>query len=675
MKYFDNVIYPENCKAILDVTKAPYFVDNTGKEDCTEKLVQILNDILSVHAKDMEDIYERLLHAEEGTYIYVSNRVKNGKIFGVQPYINQTPIIYFPNGTYLISDTITYTIQNLHNMMYHYESGGFELARCIRMMGQNREKTIIKLKDNCKGFEYGQERPVISFFHGIRSNVAMSNYFENMTIDVGQGNPGAVGMVFFANNSGAIRNVTIKSSDEKHCGSVGISIKNDLHSACNVYDTTIEGFDFGIKIETYRTVSHFERIVLNHQKRYGIMVTNNAAQFIDVKSEGTVPVLNVAGPMAHVILTEGEFVSPGTDYAAIKLELGCVYLKNIHTHGYGVAFERNWHEFTIPDGFIQEYCNKPTYTLFDEEAASLNLSVPAMPEVEYEQDLSKWCCVNDFGAAGDGVHDDTEAIAKALRSGKKTIWFQPGSYLVTSPIEIPGTVEHINFMFCDLISGEDLRTIENDAVFRICGENDKVLFIEHLFAWDECMGTMRMFRQDNVRTVYFRDMHTQACAFYFNTVPGSELFFENCACTIGWKNKYSHIPGFSFKGQTAWCHSINPERSMMETVNEGGILWWSGFKTEQEGSINVTMNGGKTEILGGVATAGAGSDNPLIANYDSTVSAMFATTGYHDYSTYPVAVKEIRDGETKEIRDKELPSRNEPWYTMPLYSGKKERQS
>lgn len=672
MKYFENVIYPENCKAILDVTKAPYFVDNTGTEDCTEKLIQILNDVMSVHANEMERIYETLCHSKEGTYIGVSNRVQNGKVFGIHPYIIQTPIIYFPNGTYLISDTVTYTIQNLHNMMYHYEAGGFELARCIRMMGQNREKTIIKLKDNCKGFEQGQQRPVISYFNGTRSNVAMSNYFENMTIDIGKGNGGAIGIVFFANNSGAIRNVTIKSSDDKHCGAIGISIRNDLHSACNVYDTCIEGFEIGIKITTYRTVSHFERIVLKNQTRYGIQVDNNAAQFIGVRSEGNVPVLNVAGPMAHVVLTDGEFTSRGTDYTAIKLELGCVYLKNIHTKGYGVAFEHHWHEFTIPDGYIKEYCNRSMYTLFDEEASSVDLTVPDMPEVEYEQDLSAWCCVNDFGAVGDGVHDDSDAIAEAFRSGKKTFWFQPGNYFITKPIEIPGNVEHINFMFCDIIAGEELSTIENDAVFRICGESDKLLFIEHLFSWDDCMGTMRMFRQDNVRTIYFRDMHTQACAFYFNTVPGSELFFENCACTIGWKNKFSHIPGIALKGQTAWCHSINPERSMQETVNDGGTLWWSGFKTEQEGSINVTVNGGRTEILGGVAVVGGGTENPLIYNEDSSVSAIFATTGCHEYSTFPVAVKETRNGVTKVIRDSECPQRCWPWYLMPLYSGKKQ---
>ena len=109
---------------------------------------------------------------------------------------------------------------------------------------------------------------------------------------------------------------------------------------------------------------------------------------------------------------------------------------------------------------------------------------------------------------------------------------------------------------------------------------------------------------------------------------------------------------------------------MIETENIGGQLWWSGFKTEQEGSINVTREGGVTEILGGVAVAGAGVDRPLILNDNSTVSAIFATAGYHSYSGNPVAVTEIRGNETRQILDSQLPERGKPFYFMPLYSGR-----
>ena len=109
---------------------------------------------------------------------------------------------------------------------------------------------------------------------------------------------------------------------------------------------------------------------------------------------------------------------------------------------------------------------------------------------------------------------------------------------------------------------------------------------------------------------------------------------------------------------------------MIETINRGGTLWFSGFKTEQEGSINITTDGGTTEVLGGVAVVGHGKEKPLIYNRNSNVSAIFSTTGYHEYSTFPIAVKEEREQEVRVIRDKELPVRYAPWYFMPLYSGR-----
>jgi len=673
MKHFENIVFPPNCRGILDVTKPPYCVDNTGKIDCTETLCRIIDDLMDSHIKAMQEVYQYLQNAPDGTYISVENRrVSALKIWAVMPNeMIQTPVIYFPNGTYLVSDTVSYRSRNLHNMMYHYQSGGFEMNRCIRFMGQSRDKTVIKLQDHCKGFEYGQERPVINFMLSERSNISMSNYFENLTLDTGIGNPGAVGILFFANNSGAVRNVTIRSGDGD--GAVGLLIRNEVHSACNVYNTQVDGFTYGVRVNTYRTFAYFENLTLNNQLRYGIMTDNTALQLIGVKSHNNVPVLCVScnSICGHIVLVNGDFTSDGTNYAAIKMEFGGIlFARNVRTKGFSYALERNWMEKTLPDGYIDEYCSADTYTLFDSEAKSLALPISPVPDLPRENDFSQWCCVNDFGAVGDGKTDDTESIRAAFASGKPVIWFQPGHYLITSPIDIPATVDHVHFMYCDILAGEELSMSSENAVFHIKGESSKTLLVEKMLAWNECIGNLRMFRHDSTRRVFMRDMHTQACAFYCNSVPGAEVFFENCACTVGKKLVFGHVPAFSFKGQTVWCHCINPERSMIETENIGGQLWWSGFKTEQEGSINVTREGGVTEILGGVAVAGAGVDRPLILNDNSTVSAIFATAGYHSYSGNPVAVTEIRGNETRQILDSQLPERGKPFYFMPLYSGR-----
>lgn len=673
MIHYENIIYPANCRGVIDVTKAPWSLDNTGKEDCTQKLVQLLDSILEHNIPEMQAVYDELA-AMPGDGVTKSNNFKkNGLINAFNThYIAQQPTLYFPNGTYLISDTVSYTLRKLQNKMFHQTVHGHEMNRCIRFMGQNREKTVIRLKDHSKGFEWGQQRPVINFMQGQRSNVSYSNYFENITVDIGAGNPGAIGLVFFANNNGAVRNVTIRSSDPNHEGYAGIVIRNEIHSAANFYDVEVDGFDYGVSVTTYRTTAHFENIVLRNQQRYGFHVTNTCVQIIGLKSYSQYPALNVAdGTAAHVVLCDAVLEGGGTTYEAIKQDVGsCLFLRNVQTRGYAYALNRCWRKFLIPDDYIEQYCYPEGMTLDGSEPKTLNLPIAPMPDLP-RAPLSEWCCVNDFGAVGDGETDDTEAIRKAFQCGKSVVWFQPGRYMLSGPIDVPAHVEHVNFMFCDLAATPEFCANIDEGMFRVCGDSDKPLLLEKLQAWYECMGVQKLVRHDSRRTLVMRDLHSQACASYFNTVSGGQVHVENVACTIGNRKRNGHVPCFSFKGQQAWLHSINPERcSRTEVENIGGQVWWSGFKTEQESSICTTSAGGVTEILGGVAVNGGAKDIPMILNDESTVSAVFATVGVNPAGTFPVAVKEIRGGEEKIIADHQLPTRGAPWYFVPLYSGK-----
>ena len=51
--------------------------------------------------------------------------------------------------------------------------------------------------------------------------------------------------------------------------------------------------------------------------------------------------------------------------------------------------------------------------------------------------LSEQVSVRDFGALGDGIADDTQAIAQAIASGAGTIHFPTGTYRTTAPIVLP----------------------------------------------------------------------------------------------------------------------------------------------------------------------------------------------------------------------------------------------
>lgn len=52
--------YPQECKNIIDVTKPPYNADSTGKEDCTQALIQAFDDVLKDYVTELEKTRKKL---------------------------------------------------------------------------------------------------------------------------------------------------------------------------------------------------------------------------------------------------------------------------------------------------------------------------------------------------------------------------------------------------------------------------------------------------------------------------------------------------------------------------------------------------------------------------------------------------------------------------------------
>ena len=198
-----NYKYPE-CNAVIDVTKPPYNVDNTGKTDCTAALCKVFDDICGEYKANLLKTKAMLEKQQDpNALITFEIRKVNGKhnvVFAEELPLKK--IIYFPNGTYLVSDTISYSIEEFRNILF--DRPYMEMNTQLRIKGESRDGVIIKLKDNCKGFEHGNDRPVISFDQSGTSNIAQSNMIEDITVNIGKGNPGATGIRYFANNTGAV---------------------------------------------------------------------------------------------------------------------------------------------------------------------------------------------------------------------------------------------------------------------------------------------------------------------------------------------------------------------------------------------------------------------------------------------------------------------------------------
>ena len=108
-------------------------------------------------------------------------------------------IIYFPTGTYLVSNQLIWT-----------DSSGNWVAY-LSFQGQNKANTIIKLKNSAAGYGDKANPKAVIFTGSISSignitpnnlttnptgdgNAAFRNHITNLTIDTGTGNPGAIGI-------------------------------------------------------------------------------------------------------------------------------------------------------------------------------------------------------------------------------------------------------------------------------------------------------------------------------------------------------------------------------------------------------------------------------------------------------------------------------------------------
>jgi len=642
---------------VLNICKAPYFADPTGKKDSTEAILKALDDVTQItmlaFRQGLAEI--ELLPATGTVYhtvsveCYKSDGVVHGACCVRLPSV---PVIYFPEGTYLVSDTLCYRNRELVNT---YKN---EMNQWIRIRGAGVNRTIIRLKDNAAGFGKGERKPIISFMAAKKSNVSMSNYCEDLTINSGSGNPEAVGLDFFANNSGAARNLRIVSGDGS--GFAGLQLGHANYSGILVKHVEVDGFDHGLHIdsETFGMFVHAEDIRLRGQKISGITVGAMSLSLRKIQTENVPVGLTCASPQGFTVLVDSTLNGKGP--VGIDRKAGGLYVSNVKIAGFddsGIVDER-----VFPAAFGEK-----------EGKGMARLPVEETPV--YKPTGKGTTGVRRFGAIGNGVNDDSPAIQAALDSGAAAICFEPGRYLMNGPVVIPAGVEHIDFSFCDLVAGVDLKKSNREG-FMIAGSGDSdtpPLFVERLMAWGQWCGEHCTFTHACRRAVCFKDMHTQTLNFYRNTVTGAKVFFDNVATTSG------AFPGAKghrrcpviLKGQKVWARQLNPERGEPMILNDGSDLVLMGYKSEGNGTVVRTISGGRTEVMGGVVNFG-GKTNPAFEAEDAQMRLSTATHAWLEDYYFRTAIRHASGGKTTVIKAEDLPLRGfpksrGPQYMIPLY--------
>ncbi|NJK91858.1 MAG: hypothetical protein HC904_08555 [Blastochloris sp.] len=283
--------------------------------------------------------------------------------------IHSVGTFYFPNGTYLLSDTLY-----LGN-------------KRLILQGESRDGVVLKLKANSPGFgDVKKPKPFVST-HGpfmdpkSAMGQAFKNSFYNMTIEVGAGNPGAVALNYLANNQGTIENVTFKGQ-----GKAGLGLVTNWPGPSLIRNVLIEGFDIGVWSLIGQYSMTFENLTLRGQKEFGIFNRGQALFFRGLKSENSVPAIRNTTPVTNVVVIDSE-LSGGSGGAAIdstemsksdrytfqQLAPG-LFLRNVRTSGYAqaLAFNAKGKTEQLPGGVVEEFSST--------EAARLFSTVSDLPE-------------------------------------------------------------------------------------------------------------------------------------------------------------------------------------------------------------------------------------------------------------------------------------------------------
>jgi len=548
---------------------------------------------------------------------------------------NPNKVIYFPAGTYLVTRPLEWRLAD----------GSW--STWLTLMGQNRDRTVIKLADSAPGFgDPAKPRGVVVTGSQNASgadgagNQAFHNFVFDLTLDVGAGNPGADGIDFLANNRGAIRNVVVRAAPDS--GNTGISMNRRWPGPALLEDVRVEGFARGVTVGNSEYSVTAEDIRLSGQRVVGIENENNVLTVRQLVSDNAVPAIRNGQPGSTgslLTLLDSSLVGGASDAAAVKNEGGS-YLRGVRTDGYSVPVrDRGDERYPPEDG---EWSSAPQLV-----GSGPGLRMPiAEDPVRAAHPADQWVGVGSFGARSDDDADDTAPIQAALNSGNPVVYLRPGSYEVSSTLRVPATVQAI-VGFEDLIdaTGGGFAGSSTAAVFSVSDAAPDPLIISQLLfkASPQVVDVERL----AARTIALQDVHIGGLPF--RSVPGP-LFLNDVEGGGGW-----HFT----TDQQVWARQLNAEQPVTKIRNDGADLWILGLKTEAPGTVIESTDGARTELLGGLLyPVGVVTDStPAFSSSDAVQSLTFATSAFEQDRNYEVLVEATRLGIRQRVTRDDAPDR------------------
>jgi hypothetical protein len=395
-----------------------------------------------------------------------------------------------------------------------------------------------------------------------------------------------------------------------------------------------------------------------------------------------------------VVLLDCEAVSGKRVGPAISVEGAYLLARDIRLSGYASAVDKEKQPVVTGD-FIEEYVSgTPVSTYPDGPTKTLRLPVKECPVILPESDLSKWASVADFGAKGDGITDDTEAVQRAMNSGKPVVWFPKACYVINGTVAIPATVREVAFLWSSVYRTDPTNlTAQQAGDLRIKGEPAEAVK-PALFRVAAASGEPLALRQNVSAGAVFLDHEAQRPVIledmitwflhvhYWARNPGM-LFpsavglktslprlYRNTKPAGAPKEVFANmVQGFATGGADAslavknvhaWVRQVDVEYGTVELAFARSDAWILGYKSEGHGTTTFfhASDHSRLELLGGLyCTTSETGVVPLAVSRDSEVCLSLSSFGGTKAGAYPVVLRDEKNGKVTEVPDSRIEPR------------------
>ncbi len=502
------------------------------------------------------------------------------------PTFWQDRIVYIPNGIYRLTAPL----------IKRYKNGDFGSGMIL--IGQSREKTILRLDDKAEGYaDAGKPKAMIFTTASLLGNTAPSNggrdyagkgegndafmnFIENMTLETGQGNPSVIGIDYLASNLGAIRHVSIQASSGS--GATGIAMTRKWPGPALISDVAVQGFDVGIDVANTEYSMTLEHITLTGPRSIGLRNAQNALAIHDLHVvDAPLAVANETFD-GQIVLVDAKLERSGAQAGEALRNAGAMNLRDVKVSGYATQLGQ------APSVTLDGVFDKNT-----RQAASLqswSLPISDAPEIIGDP-VSAWASVARFGATADTKVDSTAAIRRAMASGAHTIYFPHGTYFISDNIEVPASVRRIVGMTSTLHAFNPRKPgFRRDRGMLIAQNNLAPLNIERLAFDNSYLGDQVGVEAAGSKALVLRDLVSAGTVALKRPATAGVAYLEDTCCGT------MEVAGV----HSVWARQFNSEGGGIRILNRGAPLWILGVKTEGVNVVAETRENGITEILGGL---------------------------------------------------------------------------